>query len=241
MSIVLKKTLEDRAASVKISLAKKHINKAPIMRVGMAVDISGSTQRMYERGIIQDAVDRLLGLAANFDDNGEMDMWSFTTGFDALETAKASDYGSYVKKHILGAAITKWGGTSYAPVMKAMIDFYFKGSVKKSGGFFGFGSKTTFEAPTNADIPALGIFITDGVNNDPAEAAKVLRGAGDKPIYWSLVGVGDPKDFDFLKRMADELPNAGFVNLATLDISDEALYDELICDELIEFVKKFKA
>lgn len=233
---------ERQKAAVKINLTKKGINKPPIMRVAAAYDVSGSAKPIYQAGHFEEASNRLMAIAGVFDDNGELDAWSFDSGFTRLETAKVNDYGSYVKTQILEkSSVHKWGGTNYAPVMGDMLKFFFEPHTEKTkGGFLGFGSKSVTIQPENVDVPVLAMFITDGANTDRAETERLLRAAADKPIYWSLVGVGkNASEFDFLKRMADELPNAGFVNLSSLDISDAQLYDELICDELIEFIGKF--
>jgi len=239
MSINLEK-YEQQKKAVTISLEKKGINKPPIMRVAAAFDVSGSTRNMYRDGHFEEAANRLMAIAGTFDDNGEMDMWSFDNRFNRLATAKVNDYGSYVKREILdNSEVHKWGLTSYAPVMTDMVDFFFKPHTEKKGGFLGFGSKSVQVAPENVDVPVLAMFITDGVNDDKAATERLLKSVANRPIYWSLVGVGPGHQFDFLEKMADDLPNVGFVNLASLDVSDSVLYDQLICDELIEFVRKF--
>lgn len=86
----------------------------------------------------------------------------------------------------------------------------------------------------------MGIFLTDGQNDDEGETELVLRESQNKPIYWALVGVGDPEHFEFLSRMADKYPNVGFVNFSSLSITDEQLFDRLITEELCTFVKKFE-
>lgn len=232
-------SLDKRAAAVRISLDKHQIRKPPIMRVGLAYDVSGSAKSFYYNGHIQQTNDRLLGVAANFDDNGEMDVWVFDNKSRKLETAKAGDYGDYVDKEILPNVGGMWNGTSYAPVMQDIVDFFFKPTkAKKSGGFFGFGGRAKEEQPFNADVPAFVMFVTDGVNDDKAATERVLRDSQKYGIYWSLVGVGNPSEFGFLQKMADDLPNVGFTNLSSLNVSDETLYDEIICEELCEWIKK---
>lgn len=230
--------LEKRAEQIGILLKKKNINQSPVMRVGFVCDISGSARSMYRDGTIQNTVDRLLAVSSKFDDNGEMDMWTFCSGFNRLDTASEADEGTYVQNKILDvSSVIKWGGTEYAPVMKDVVDFYFEPEVKKSGGFLGFGAKK--ETVNKSNVPALCLFITDGANSDASQTMKVLRESVDKPIYWLMVGVGAASNFKFIEKAADELPNVGFVNLASLSISDEQLYSEVICDELCEFVKRF--
>lgn len=237
--------LEKRAEKIRIVLEKRQVRQVPPIRVSLALDISGSAQPLYRNGIIQDTVSRLVPLAMRFDDNGEMDMWSFTTDFDRLATVTAGDYADYVKREILdNRDVTKWGGTSYAPVMQDVLNHYFIGgsaAAKVSGflgGFFGRKPKPApAAAPADADAPAMCLFVTDGANGDRADAKRVLELARRHPIYWQMIGVGDPSEFRFIEEMADALPNVGFVNLQSLDISDESLYDQLINEELCAWVK----
>lgn len=231
-------SLDKRTEAVRICLDKRQIRKPPIMRVGLAYDVSGSAKDFYYDGTIQETNDRLLGVAANFDDNGEMDMWVFDDGYKKLETAKADDYGNYVKKEILPNVQGMWGSTNYAPVMQDILDFFFKPTKKKVGGFLGLGGHIEEVQPFNVDVPAFVMFVTDGKNDDRAATHRLLVESQKYGIYWSLVGVGNPAQFTFLQQMADELPNVGFTNLSSLKISDEKLYDEIICEELCEWIQK---
>lgn len=236
--------LEKRSEKVSIILAKRNITQIPPVRVGLAMDISGSTQSMYNRGIMQDTVDRLLAVAMKFDDNGELDMWSFTEGFDRLETAQAKDYGGYVKRAILeNRKIEKWGGTAYGPVMGDMMKHYFGVGApiaEKAGGMFGgmFGKKPA-AATASSTAPAMGIIITDGANSDRSAAARIMREAQKHNIYWQMVGVGPDHYFTFIKEMADELPNVGFINLNSLEMTDEQLYEQVVGEEFCVWLKKF--
>jgi hypothetical protein len=224
--------LEKRAETVGIVLAKRNITVAPTVRVGAALDISGSTQQMYKKGVIQETVDRLLAIAMKFDDNGEIDMWSFTEGFDRLETASAAHYGDYVNRHILGNPdVVKWGSTAYAPVIKDMVRFYYGGdALAFLGRLFGGKSKAD-------PLPTMILFITDGANNDRAETEAVLRACENRNVYFQMVGVGSSSEFRFLKDVADSLPNVGFVNFSSLDVSDETIYESLISDEFCSWVR----
>lgn len=235
--------LEKRAAKVSVVLEKRKVTSIPPVRVGLALDISGSTRSMYERGVMQEVVDRLLAVAVKFDDNGELDMWSFTEEFDQLDTASDKDYGSYVKEQILNnRSITKWGGTGYGPVMQDMMRHYFGVTVseKSAGGFMGklFGKKEITTSAVN-NAPAMGIVITDGANYDRDFAARVMRDAQTKNIYWQMVGVGPEREFKFIKEMADELPNVGFINLNDLQMTDEKLYELVVGEEFCQWLKKF--
>lgn len=234
-------SLEKRAEKVNIILAKRNITQIPPVRVGLALDISGSTQSMYNRGVMQETVDRLLAVAMKFDDNGELDMWSFTEGFNRLDTATAADYNGYVKRAILeNRRIEKWGGTAYGPVMNDMVKHYFNPSpIAEAKGMLGglFSKKPA--APSGSTAPAMGIVVTDGANSDRYEAAKIMREAQKHNIYWQMVGVGPDHYFSFIQEMADELPNVGFINLNSLEMTDEQLYEQVVGEEFCEWLKKF--
>lgn len=228
--------LEKRAEAVGIVLAKRNVVKAPTVRVGAALDISGSTKPMYNKGVIQETVDRLLAIAMKFDDNGEIDMWSFTEGFDRLPTANAQDYGHYVVRHILeNADVEKWGATAYAPVIRDMVRFYFGGAdpLALIGKLFGVKA-----SGSGAPQPAMILFITDGANDDHDATAEILRECRNKKVYFQMVGVGPEREFGFIRQMARELPNVGFVNFSSLEIPDDVIYEALISEEFCSWVKQ---
>lgn len=239
--------LQKRQETVRFVLEKRNLKTAPVMRVGAAFDVSGSAKWMYLNGIMQATVDRLVPVAMKFDDNGEMDAWAFDDEFSQLPSIGKMDYEDYIQRAVMGDNnLRKWNNTKYGGVWKAMIDFYFPGAAPaaSTGGFFSglFGKKPApAPAPTadGNDMPAMVMFITDGANGDRDYAEQILRAAQNQAVYFQMIGVGDPKDFGFIKRMADELPNVGFVHLSSLDITDEELYDALLTDELVAFIKRF--
>lgn len=248
-------SLEKRAEKVGIILAKRNITTIPPVRVGLALDISGSTHDMYNSGVMQEAVDRLLAIAMKFDDNGELDMWTFENEFNRLETASAADYGGYVEREILkNDHIHKWGGTSYSPVMTDMLNFYFPASgtakaptssgAKKSGifgGLFGRNKSEPVAAPvvtaTGTLLPACGLIVTDGQCDDRSRVDRLVQQSQQYNIYWQMVGVGPSHYFDFIEELGDKYPNVGYVNLSSLKMSDEELYDQLIAEEFCGWIK----
>jgi hypothetical protein len=232
--------LIDLKKKTRIVLEKRALPQPPRCRVGLCIDISGSMHNEYQDGLVQETVDRLLAIAGTFDDNGEMEVWTFNQGYSTPPVARAADFGSYVRKAILdNPKVDKWGGTNYAPVMNAVLDTYFRGErVVTSGGLFGLFKKTEQQAPKDTHIPALCLFITDGDNSDAAEAERILREAQKYQIYWQLIGIGNDTDFRFIKKMADNLPNAGFCHFPNLRISDDAIYEALLTGELCDWLRK---
>lgn len=245
--------LQKRVQEVGIILAKRGLAAVPRARVGVALDVSGSARDLYSRGIMQEALDRLLAVAIKFDDNGELDTWVFDTSSYELPAMTANDYGTYVQSNIMGNRKLMnniWGGTQYAPPLEDAMEHYFPTQAavveQEKPGFFGrlFGTRAApivEKAPTPAakSEPAMLLFITDGENFDRSEARKVLQVASDQkhPVYFQMIGIGN-SSFDFLEQMADDLPNVGFVNLTSLNITDEALYEQVVNEEFVEWMKK---
>jgi hypothetical protein len=244
--------LQKRVEQVGIILQKRGITKAPSTRVGLALDVSGSARSFYTSSTMQNTIDRLLAVALKFDDNGELDSWLFDSSVHDMPVITERDEGSYVKKQILSRS-GLWGGTNYAPPIAAAMEHYFPTTPKTvekqvpASGFFGklFGKTETVvetvPVATAANLdPAMLLFITDGANGDPQSTETLLRkaAASNVQIYFNMVGVGDPREFAFLQRLSDELPNVGFVNLASLDITDEQLYEQVVSQEFCDWVKK---
>ncbi|KVD82681.1 Tellurium resistance protein [Burkholderia stagnalis] len=246
-------TLEKRAAKVAIVLEKRRMLKPPVVRVGAALDISGSAKALYQSGVIQETHDRILGIALKFDDNGEVDTWTFTEGYDRLPTATPDNYGTYITDYVLNGNITKWGGTQYAPVMNDIVDFFFRAPEPKREAKRGFLSRlfgsagsagdapapASAPAPANGHLPAWVLFVTDGQNpkHDRKRVRQLLTESQHYPLYWSLVGVGDPREFDFLAETAGAMPNVGFLHLESLDVTDEQIYEQLITQEFCDWVR----
>ena len=67
-------------------------------RVAVALDFSGSMSRLYKDGSVQAVIERLLPIAVQFDDNGEMELWLFENGYYRLNTINLSNYHDFINK-----------------------------------------------------------------------------------------------------------------------------------------------
>lgn len=222
-------SLEKKSEQVGIILTKKGINTAPTMRVGLAVDISGSMSHLKRSGALQRAFDQMMGVAVTFDDNGELDVFRFNHDCKYVGTANDANFSTYVADNI-----NIDGGTAYEPIAREAEKFFFE--KKTSGGFFGFGKKTVVEN----DSPVLMLVLTDGEPSDANATLRKLTEMQNRNIYWHFVGIGgDRRSFPTIARLADALPNVGEVYLPKLDMADDEIYQQLICDELVDWVKRF--
>lgn len=258
-------SLKKRQETLTISLKKKSIPQDIVLRVASALDISGSMQSLYRNGVVSDFVGKLLPFGMRFDDNQQIDMWAFNNYSSELPPATADVYDDYVGKCMRNVSIN--GGTSYAPVIQSIYNEYFDSvpmktvtreiEVQEQRPVSGFFAKLTGKTETvtvkktiteqvpddkvSVDTtPAMVFFQTDGENNDEGAVRSVLEQNKGKPVYWFMVGVGNA-GFRFLKELARDYDNVGFIGIDDLSLSDEDLYDKLLSKEFGEWVQKVGA
>ena len=225
---------ERKAVSSKVSLEKVMLNKAPKLvnlakkatvslekrqlqqltaKVALVLDATGSMNRQYKQGRVQEVVNRLLPLAVSFDDDQALDCWAFgqhsqylgEVGLDNYEKFIDSVHGGW-RKWELGSRTNNEAG-----VMKAVTDFY-----KKDG----------------LDVPVYVLFISDGGVRDTRGITDIMIRAAKLPIFWQFVGLGG-RSYGILKNLDDMtgrlLDNCSFFELDDLDdVSEEALYENML-------------
>ena len=201
----LDKVLVNLSKEGKVNLSK-HIAK-----VALAMDYSGSMDRLFMSGAVQNTITRLLPIALRFDDNGELESWLFSNGEKRLKPISINNYENYVKNLIMKSGMSM-GGTEYAPVLKDIVKYYNKSDLD--------------------NIPAFVIFITDGANSDRSETDKIIRELSEYNMFVQFVGIGN-ESFNYLRSL-DDMPgrkcdNTGFILVKDMEkMNDEELYTELI-------------
>ncbi|MER7174083.1 VWA domain-containing protein [Streptomyces mesophilus] len=184
--------------------------------VYLVVDYSGSMKPYYKNGSVQALADRVLGLSAHLDDDGQVPTVFFSTDIDAVETIELAGHQGRIEQIV--SRLGHMGKTSYHLAMDAVIDHY-------------------LDSGTTA--PALVVFQTDGGPINKLAAERYVCKAAKLPLFWQFIGFGDPhsKQFDFLRKL-DELAvphkrvvdNAGFFHAGhdPLAVPDDVLYDQLV-------------
>ena len=208
MSVDLKKRIVDLQKKAAVAVARHGVQGQPA-QVVLVLDISKSMNALYRTGVMQQVIERILGLALNFDDDGEIDLFLFGTRAYSLPAITLDEIDGYVERVIL-AQYKIIEATRYAPPLRLI------------------GEKYRGPQPD----PVFVIFLTDGGNADRRESAAVIREIAAEPIFVQFVGIG-AEEFPFLQKL-DELPNrvvdnAGFMHvndIATID--DTELYDRLL-------------
>ena len=203
-----------RKETLGISL-KKQVNRDIMARVAVVMDQSGSMRHLYRDGTVQSVIERLLPLAIQFDDNGELDMWLFSNSFKRINSITEQDFFGYVDREIMNNRANQlWGGTNYAPVLRDIL------------------SKYVEQEPAN--IPSYVIFVTDGENFDHLEAEEVVRALSYENVFIQFIGIGN-ESFKFLRKLDTMdgrfIDNANFFAIEDVrQVTDEWLYDKLLAE-----------
>ncbi|MBL8251778.1 MAG: VWA domain-containing protein, partial [Candidatus Competibacter sp.] len=208
MSVELRKRIGALSEHAAVAAKKRGIGDQRA-QVVLVLDISASMRELYKSGVIQRAIERILGLAAAFDDDGRIDLLLFGTKAYQLPAVTLDEIEGYVERVIL-ARYTIREATNYAPPLRLLLEKY--------------------RAPQ--PDPAFVIFITDGSNADRPATSEVIRELSSQPVFVQFVGIGQDY-FPYLLKL-DELPgrvidNAGFTQINHLDaIRDDELYERLL-------------
>ena len=150
---------------LKIELEKRNLQET-VAKVALVMDISGSMYSSYGNGSVQEIVNKILPIAVQFDDDGELDFWYFAEKFERRPSVNMRNYQNTVPRNWENVMRNLGGGTNAFRVMNDVIDEY-----------------------KNSEVPAYVIFITDGaISSDTKDA--VIR-SSKMPIFWQFVGIGN--------------------------------------------------
>ncbi|GAB3867090.1 VWA domain-containing protein [Dactylosporangium cerinum] len=199
-----------RKQQVLVSLAKR--GAAGIQaRVIVVLDASGSMHGLYKRGVVAQAVERMAAVAAQLDDDGTMQVWSFASLARQLPDLTIADLPRWLPAHV-SARPKDVGGSNNEPVVIDQVRRWL--------------------AANPAADPTLVLFFSDGGVHRNAEIERQLRAAAQEPTFWQFIGLGRG-NYGILERLdrmeGRVVDNVGFFavdDIAT--VSDAELYDRLL-------------
>ena len=247
-------TLSTRKAEVGRVLKLRKIESVSA-QVGLAVDASGSMKSLYEGGTVQDVVERFLALGLSMDRDRKLDVWPFDTRTAAMPAVTEADFAGYVGRVI---RFREWGGgTLYLPPLRAAHGAWFPAAepaadpvAATGGGFlarlFGRGAPAAPPSPppplAAGAEPCLLFVITDGDNqrDDEGPTRDFLEGLerARVPFYVTFVGIGSGATFRFVREVAEERGNVGFLTVPDLGrIRDPELYERVVTPELAGWLR----
>ena len=196
------------AKPIMVQLEKKKLTDC-VARVALVMDISGSMSSSYGNGTVQQIVNKILPLAVQFDDDGELDFWYYGSRCRRMQSVNLSNYRSAVPNDWHRLMENLGYGNNEPVVMREVIDEY-----------------------RYSELPAYVIFVTDGGVGSGNAIKALLQEASRSPIFWQFVGVsgssyGILKELDTMEgRYVD---NANFFALDDFrSVRNEELYERLL-------------
>ena len=223
-TVSLEKKLQAQAPRL-VSLAKEatlSLKKYKLddirAKVAFVLDASGSMKGQFRKGNVQAVLDRIAVLAAQFDDDGSMDLWGFAKWHQKYPDVTLKNLDTYIddiqnmKKGTALENLPGLGGVNNEPpVMEEVID--------------------TFK---QSDLPVFVVFITDGGINKTREIKQAIQRSANYPIFWKFVGLGG-MNYGVLENLDTftdrRLDNTHFFAIDDFArMKDDRLYDLLLTE-----------
>lgn len=248
----------DLNKSFVLNLDKAGVAQAdiPTMEVRLAIDKSGSMSGLYRSGFVDSIVNRFLGVAMSFDDNGSVEVGFFNHNFHEAPEALPADVGRYMAK----AGEDADGGTEFHGIIQAFETerggnalTQAAGQVaQKTKGFLGklFGGGST-PAPAAAPVVsgkgagcavagmrAYVAIVTDGDNSDKREfEAELDRTSGE--VFYQFICIGTGAPTSYLNRLAAKYPHVAVAEFRNpTSVTEDQFYGEIANPALVAWIKK---
>ncbi|MFF6916539.1 VWA domain-containing protein [Streptomyces sp. NPDC012466] len=232
LPVDMRKRLSLRKEQVAVSL-RKHGAEGVTARVILVLDASGSMSFLYSKGVVTDVVERMAAVAAQLDDDGEMQAWTFASNPARLPDLALGDLPEWLQRHVrVGELALFRRKKPRKGLLPGQVDMRAVGVQNEEQKVI--AEVRTYVREHPAAAPTLVLFFSDGGVYRNKEIEAELRAAVDEPIFWQFVGLGR-SNYGVLERF-DTLPgrrvdNVGF--FAVDDISgvpDAELYDRLLSE-----------
>lgn len=219
--------LDLRKKSVTVVLTKAGLQDVQA-RVMVVMDASGSMDKLYRSGTVQDTLERLIPVAMKLDDNEAMEFWYYASQFaqmgDLDEHSVIGLVGKSLPQNQSGqsAAVKALDfGNNEPPVMRDVLDTHraYQQQDRSAG-------VTT--------MPTLVLFLTDGGIDVPisSQIEQLIKSSTGEPLFWQFVGLGR-SGFGVLEKLdtlkGREIDNSGFFAVNDITkLSDDELYQRLL-------------
>ncbi|MEV0175102.1 VWA domain-containing protein [Streptomyces sp. NPDC050803] len=232
LPVDMRKRLDLRKQQVAVSLTK-HGAAGVTARVILVLDASGSMSFLYSGGVVADVVERMAAVAAQLDDDGEMQAWTFASNPARLPDLRLGELPEWLRLHVRCGEMSLFGAKKRKKGLEdSQIDMRTVGIQNEEQKVI--AEVRNYVRANPVPVPTLVLFFSDGGVYRNAQIEKELREAVEEPVFWQFVGLGK-SNYGVLERF-DTLPgrrvdNVGF--FAVDDIStvpDPELYDRLLSE-----------
>ncbi|MFH0175167.1 VWA domain-containing protein [Streptomyces cacaoi] len=233
LPVDMRKRLSLRKEQVAVSLSKRGAEGISA-RVVLVLDASGSMAFLYSRGVVADVVERMAAVAAELDDDGEMQAWTFASDAARLPDLRLGELPEWLRLHVRVGEISLFrrGKKPRKGMEPGQVDMRSVGIQNEEQKAIAQVRSYVRENPAAA--PTLVLFFSDGGVYRDAAIERELRAAVEEPIFWQFVGLGR-SNYGVLERF-DTLPgrrvdNVGFFSVDDIStLPDQELYDRLLSE-----------
>ncbi|MER6327049.1 VWA domain-containing protein [Streptomyces coelicoflavus] len=231
LPVDMRKRLSLRKEQVAVSLSK-HGAAGVAARVVLVLDASGSMASLYSKGVVADVVERMAAVAAQLDDDGEMQAWTFASNPARLPDLRLGELPEWLRLHVRVGEISLFRRGRKKGLHPEQVDMRAVGIQNEEQKVI--AEVRAFVRDTPAPVPTLVLFFSDGGVYRNAEIERELREAVEEPVFWQFVGLGRA-GYGVLERF-DTLPgrrvdNVGFFAVDDIGtVPDPELYDRLLSE-----------
>ncbi|MER5789000.1 VWA domain-containing protein [Streptomyces sp. NPDC001980] len=233
LPVDMRKRLSLRKEQVAISL-RKHGGAGVTARVILVLDASGSMSFLYSKGVVNDVVERMAAVAAQLDDDGEMQAWTFASNAARLPDLRLGELPEWLRLHVRVGQLSLFRRSKKPSkgLEAGQVDMRTVGIQNEEQKAI--AQVRMYVRENSAAVPTLVLFFSDGGVYRNAAIEQELRDAVEEPIFWQFVGLGR-SNYGVLERF-DTLPgrrvdNVGFFAVDDIEkVADQELYDRLLSE-----------
>ncbi|WP_086769080.1 VWA domain-containing protein [Streptomyces bobili] len=229
----MRKRLTLRKEQVAVSLRKSGAAGVSA-RVVLVLDASGSMSFLYSGGVVADVVERMAAVAAELDDDGEMQAWTFASDPARLPDLRLGELPEWLRLHVRVGEMSLFRRSKKPRkgLQPGQVDMRSVGIQNEEQKVI--AQVRDYVRANPAAVPTLVLFFSDGGVHRDAAIEKELRAAAEEPVFWQFVGLGR-SNYGVLERF-DTLPgrrvdNVGFFAVDDIrTVPDQELYDRLLSE-----------
>ncbi|MFC8075641.1 VWA domain-containing protein [Streptomyces sp. NPDC057307] len=232
LPVDMRKRLSLRKEQVAVSL-DKHGVTGVVARVILVLDASGSMTALYSRGVVKNVAERMAAVAAQLDDDGEMQAWTFATNPARLPDLTIGELPEWLRLHVRVGQMSLFGRKKPPKgQVPGQVDMRAVGFQNEEQKVIAEVRAYVRENPVPA--PTLVLFFSDGGVYRDREIEAELRAAVEEPVFWQFVGLGRA-NYGVLQRFdtmaGRRVDNVGFFAVDDIEsVSDPELYDRLLSE-----------
>ncbi|MEU5398242.1 VWA domain-containing protein [Streptomyces sp. NPDC005963] len=231
LPVEMRERLSLRKEQVAVSL-RKHRAAGVMARVILVLDASGSMASLYTRGTVADVVERMAAVAAELDDDGDMQAWTFATNPAQLPDLTLGELPEWLRLHVRVGQLGFFRRKPKRGLEPGQVDMRDVGIQNEEQKVI--AEIRTFVRHNPVPVPTLVLFFSDGGIQRNVEIEKELREAVDEPVFWQFVGLGQ-SNYGILSRFdtmqGRRVDNVGFFTVDDMEhMPDTELYDRLLSE-----------